>query len=315
MKAELYNGREPDLVVLNLGAGRQSVALLAMACEGLIPKPDLVIHADTGDERKLTILYVEQVVRPACAAAGIPFLVVSNGNIREDTLRSVREGTRIANAPYFVDKGNGKRGKLNRLCTSEYKIVPIERAIRERLGIAPGLRVHTKAHPYHVEQWIGIASEESRRANGNRIPCRHKVPGGKVRTPKVGTCDEHPTGRPHPWSTLRYPLIELGMSTQDCIDIIRDLGWPIPVKSACIGCPFRSDASWARMKATDPQAWAEAVDFDEKLRWPDGQGVINKTPANVKGAKFPAFVHPSCKPLAELELVDDGGGESFGGEC
>lgn len=280
-----YDGREPDLVVLNLGAGRQSIALLAMVCEGLLPKPDLVIHADTGHERKATYHYVEQVVRPRCAEAGIPFLVVSNGNIREDTLRSVREGTRIANAPYFVDKGDGKRGKLNRLCTSEYKIVPITRAIRERLGIAPGLRVHTKAHPYHVEQWIGIAAEEAKRANGN---------SGLV------------------WSTLRYPLVELDLTTVDCVQIIEDLGWPVPVKSACVACPFRSDASWARLKATDPQAWADAVDFDRKLRDPNGEGRLN---GRVKGASFPAFVHPSCKPLEELELADDGGGESFGGEC
>ena len=315
MERRTYAGREPDLVVLNLGAGRQSVALLAMACEGLIPKPDLVIHADTGHERKQTYAYMEQVVRPRCEAAGIPLLVVSNGNIREDTLRSVRSGTRIANAPYFVDKGNGKRGKLNRLCTSEYKIIPIERAIREHLGIGEGLRVHTKAHPYHVEQWIGIASEESRRAKGNRIPCRHKVSGGKVRTPKVGKCDEHPTGRPHPWSTLRYPLLELDLTTDDCVQIIEDLGWPVPVKSACVGCPFRSNASWARMKRDDPASFADAIDFDERLRWPDGRGVINKTAANVKGAKFPAFVHSSCKPLGEIEFVDDGEGESFGGEC
>lgn len=285
MNPQTYNGRAPDLVVLNLGAGRQSVALLAMAIEGLIPKPDLVIHADTGHERKAAYRYIEQVVQPRCSAAGLPFLIVSNGNIREDTLRSVREGTRIANAPYFVDKGDGKRGKLNRLCTSEYKIVPITRAIREHLGIARGHRVHTKAHPIHVEQWIGIATEEAKRANGN---------SGLV------------------WSSLRYPLIELDLSTADCIQIIEDLGWPVPVKSACVACPFRSDASWARMKSTDPDAFADAVDFDRMLRDPNGEGRLN---GRVKGSLFPAYVHSGCKPLGELKLIDDGGGESFGGEC
>ena len=161
-----------DLVVLNLGAGRQSVALLALACEGLIPRPDLVIHADTGHERKETYRYVEQVIRPRCEAAGLRFEVVENGNIREDTLRSVREGTRIANAPYWVRKADGEVGKLNRLCTSEYKIKPIERRIKQYLGIRKGCPVHTSAHPLWVEQWIGIATEEAKRAKGNRIPCR-----------------------------------------------------------------------------------------------------------------------------------------------
>lgn len=273
------------LTVLNLGAGRQSVALLAMALAGEIPMPDLVIHADTGHERKQTYQYMEQIVGPRCQAAGLPLLIVSNGNIRQDTLRSVREGTRIANAPYFVDKGNGKKGKLNRLCTSEYKIVPITRAIRSHLGIAKGFPVHTKAHPIHVEQWIGIATEESKRANGN---------SGLV------------------WSTLRYPLIELGMSTADCIAKIKELGWPVPVKSACIACPFRSNASWARIQQDDPAAFADAVDFDIKLRDPHGEGRLN---GRVKGAAFAAYVHPSCKPLGEIEFVDDGKSESFGGEC
>ena len=286
---------EATFTVLNLGAGRQSVALLALACAGLIPKPDLVIHADTGHERKSTYRYIDQVIIPKCEEAGIHLEIVGNGNIREDTLRSTREGTRIANAPYFVDKGDGKRGKLRRACTSEYKIVPIEREIRRVLGIAKGCRVKTKAHPHHVEQWIGIATEESQRES---------------KSARV-------------WSTLTFPLLQLGLSTSDCIQIIKDLGWAVPAKSACIACPFRSDSSWARLKNQDPDAWADAVDFDEKLRWPHGKGRINwgvsggeqfpVEPSKLKGSLFPAFVHSSCKPLGEIDFKDDGSGEDFGG--
>jgi hypothetical protein len=280
-------------VVLNMGAGRQSVALLAMAIHGELPMPDLVIHADTGHERRGTDAYLQNVLIPKCKKAGVPLSVVRNGSIKEDTLNSVRTGARAAQAPYFVKKPSGKPGMLRRICTSEYKIVPIEREIRRFLGVKPGHRVRTKAHPYFVEQWIGIATEESQRKSVS-----HKV-----------------------WSELTFPLLDLDMDTPACIEKIKQLGWPVPIKSACIACPFRSDASWAHMKKHQPEEFAEAVDFDTRLRWPDGEGRLNwrvglqegEEPSTLKGAQYPAYVHSSCRPLGEIEFVDDGTGENFGG--
>ncbi len=280
MNGELFAGQSRRLVVLNLGAGRQSVALLAMAIAGEIERPDLVIHADTGHERTATYRYMRDVVVPRCKAAGLPLLIVNNGSIRDDTLASVREGSRVANAPYWADKGNGQRGPLMRLCTSEYKLVPIRRAIRAHLGVKNGCPVYTKAHPWHVDQWIGIATEESDRAKG-----------------KSGVC----------WSSLSYPLLDLDMSTADCIAKLHELGWPIPVKSACIACPFRSDSSWARLKIEAPADFAEAVAFDAELR---AHGRLN---ARYQGGALPIYVHESCKPLGEITFTDDGSGDAFGG--
>lgn len=288
--------RRGTLLTLNMGAGRQSVTLLALCEAGELPMPDLVIHADTGQERLLTIKYVEEVIRPACKRMGVPFLVVRNGNLHDDTLASVATGSRAANAPYWVVDENGKRGRLRRACTPEFKIVPIERAIRAHLGIAKGHRVNTKARPNHVEQWIGIATEEAKRAGGT-------------------------SGRK--WATLTYPLLDLGLSTEDCIATLERLGWPVPVKSACFACPFRNDSSWVAMKRDHPEEFARAVEFDEKLRFPFGRGRLNwgvgggeqfpVEPSRLKGALHPAFVHPSCKPLGEIEFKDNGQGEAFGG--
>ena len=69
-----------ELSVLNLGAGRQSTALLAMASEGFIGPPDVVIHADTGDERKATYTYVDEVVRPRCDEHGVVRRGVGDAN-------------------------------------------------------------------------------------------------------------------------------------------------------------------------------------------------------------------------------------------
>ena len=297
--------------ILNCGGGRQSSALVLMACHGEIAKPDLVIMADTGDEQKDTLRYWEQVLVPAMDKAGLAHAVVRRehthktqqgefkvGNIRRDTMRSVAEGSRIANAPFFVDKGDGKKGLLKRACTSEYKIDPINKHIKRVLfGLKPGRRMITKDIARSVNQWIGIATEESRRAGGNS--------GAK-------------------WSTLTYPLLDLGMSTADCIAKIRELGYPLPVKSACVGCPFRDDISWARMRAEQPEAFASAVDFDRQLRHPKGLGRLNdgRTTQDyledvhyLKGSEFPAYMHSSLKPLDQVDLPEWTGQDdaAFGG--
>jgi hypothetical protein len=304
----MMNGRETmlranteaDLVVLNLGAGRQSAALALMACEGLIPRPDVMIFSDTGWERKQTLRYYEQILVPAAERAGIPIYMIAAERWVTEKLRSAREGTPVANARFWADKGDGKGAPLKRLCTSEYKIGPITKKIRDLLGLRP----RQWATRFTVEQWIGIATEESQRATGN-------------------------SGLD--WSTLRYPLLEMGMSTDDCVRIIEDLGYPVPVKSACVGCPYRSDSSWARIKYTQPDTWADAVDFDRRLRHPHGMGRINDglseadylagcgtdVRQRITGAIYPVYLHPSCKPLDEVDLpreLLENETENFGGD-
>src|SRR5690349_8574250 len=69
-----------------------------------------------------------------------------------------------------------------------------------------------------------------------------------------------------------YPLIELGMTRQDCLRWLARQGYPRPPKSACIGCPFRDDNHWRAMKERDPDAWADAVEADRLLRVGEPRG-------------------------------------------
>src|SRR5690242_9287693 len=59
--------------VLSYGGGRQSVAMCLMVLHGLLPRPDLVLMADTGREAESTFEYLDFLVRPALERAGIPF--------------------------------------------------------------------------------------------------------------------------------------------------------------------------------------------------------------------------------------------------
>ena len=80
---------------------------------------------------------------------------------------------------------------------------------------------------------------------------------------------------PLKWVQNRYPLVDLGLSRQDCINIIGDAGLPIPPRSACWMCAFRKHSEWTLMKDTDE--FRKAVDLEKTI---DG-----------------LFLHPSLVPL------------------
>lgn len=151
-------------------------------------------------------------------------------------------------------------GMLQRQCTRNYKLAPIRRKIRELLGKGP----RDYIAPGTVESWVGISTDEIIRV----------VPSG-VR-----------------YITRRDPLIEKQMSRWDCTNWLKDHGYPIPPKSSCVFCPYKSNAQWQAMRDGDWRGWARAVEIDARLRSPEGLAMFKK----------PTFLHRSGVPLAEADL-------------
>lgn len=125
-------------------------------------------------------------------------------------------------------------GMMRRACTTDFKIVPIRRKVRQLLGLT------RKRSPDHAvaEQWIGISTDEASRMKPSF----------------------------EDWQVNRWPLIEQRMSRQDCLAWLRRHDYPTPPKSACIGCPFHDNGRWRHMRDHDPEAWADAVVVDQALR-------------------------------------------------
>ena len=267
------------LRVLSLGAGVQSTTLALMAAAGEVgPMPDVAIFADTQWEPRAVGDHL------AWLASGnvlpFPVHVVTAGNIREAILaRRNTTGGRFAAIPWFgrVVQPNGAYGDVigRRQCTSEYKLAPIMRECRRLLGKGPRERIAKGA----VEVWIGISTDEAVRMK----PARQQ------------------------WMTNRWPLIEAGMSRQDCLRWIERNGYPAPPKSSCIGCPFHSNAHWRAMRDTSPDEWADAVAVDKALREGPGRGI-----------RAVEYMHPQRVPLDEADLstqADYHAGDLFGNEC
>lgn len=169
---------------------------------------------------------------------------------------------RIGQPPFYVRDRFDKVGMLWRKCTRDYKIVPIEKKLRELCGLKPRQRLPKEPI---VEQWKGISVDELQRANCAR----------------------------QRWILNRYPLIELRMRRSDCLLWMQQHGFPEPPKSACTICPYRSNANWRQMRDEHPTDFAVACAFDEALR-ADGK--------RIPGTFGDAYVHRSAIPLRLVDF-------------
>jgi len=221
------------LNVISLGAGVQSTTMALMASNGLLSTmPDCAIFADTQWEPKAVYSHLEWL---RSGVLRFPVHIVSAGDLRSDILRrSNTTGGRFAAVPWFTINSDGTPGMGRRQCTSEYKIKPIARKLRDILNVGPKARIK----PGTVRMWLGISIDEASRMRPSRVQ----------------------------WIENKWPLIDARMSRRDCLSWLASHGYPTPPKSACIGCPFHSRAHWQNMKRADGDEWRDAVYVDASLR-------------------------------------------------
>lgn len=194
-----------------------------------------------------------------------PIYRVTAGNLRA-ALLSGENSTRqrFAAVPWFMDEG---RAMGRRQCTKEYKIRPIQRKIVELLGGRP---------KGGAILWIGISTDEAARMRPSKVQ----------------------------YIVHRWPLIEKGMSRNDCLRWMGRNNFPVPPKSSCIGCPYHSDHQWREIKQR-PEEWAQAVEVDQAIRY---QPKFKKE----------QFMHRSCRPIDEVDFSTDedrGQLNMFNNEC
>lgn len=267
-----------ELTILSLGAGIQSTALVEMMVVGDLPKVDYVIFADTGDEPEHVYKNVWYLAG-RLALINVPLIVVSGG----DMVADLYGGKRFAAMPLFTKQNrtvNGfglsadfyKIGRLKRQCTSEYKIRPIEKFIKQLL-LASGHATKDKRGAIRVRKdvaidiWLGISLDEVVRMKPSK----------------------------NAWMTNRWPLIDRRMTRMQCVQWLKTHNLPIPQKSSCKRCPYHDDTYLFEMKRDRPNDWEEVVKFDNDLRGEDKLRLA----ATSKGQ---VFLHESCIPLSDVIL-------------
>lgn len=262
--------RETVLSVFSNGGGVQSSAIMAMIEQGDLPRPDLVIFADTGDEPPWVLDAIRKHQRI------MPISIVRRPRSLSDDARFGQ--FRFISMPIYIME-DGKRSMMRRQCTNEFKIQPINDFIIDRLiQMGHAKVVHTTKGPrrvidktIQVEVIQGISLDEFQRAN---------FPRG--------------AGQPQ-WQINSYPLIDKRMTRQAALAYLAERGYPTPQKSSCIFCPFHDDDYWRFLKTDHPALFRRACLFDHWLR----RGGKKRAP-KLRGEMY---LHRSCKPLWDVDFA------------
>ena len=134
--------------------------------------------------------------------------------------------------------------KVTRECTRAFKIEPINRFARSQGA--------TEQNPMITE--LGITSDEEWRAKMNKADKKYIL----KRWP---FCHEDPTSR------------------RGCYEIIKDAGWPPPIKSGCDFCMFKPRSWFHKLAAERPERFAELIQLEKNdTRYPkfplDGRALM-----------------------------------------
>ncbi|MBU2052581.1 hypothetical protein KKH13_05230 [Patescibacteria group bacterium] len=242
--------------VISLGWGCQSFALAAMSALGVLPKVDVAIHADTTHERSETYEFAKRWT-PWLEDRGVRVVTVQTTPARSDPFYSVNVPSTFL--PAFHSYPDGRpSGQFHRQCTNEWKIRPIRQ----------WLQAHRKGEP--VEQWLGITLDEVARMKGADV---QYITNG---FPFIETLSR-------PWTR--------GMA----IRWLLDNGLEVPVKSACVFCPFHNRMGWREIKLANNGDWEKAIEVDRAIR-----------------SKRPGYICYLARQLKPLEDCDFSSPEDHG---
>jgi len=143
--------------VLNYGGGSQTVCMCVLIAEGVLPRPDRIVIADTGREVNSTWIYLDQHMRPYLKKHGMTVETAPHTLAKVD-LHS-HQGSLLL--PVFT-----QTGKLRGWCSGEWKTEVVRRYLRS---------VEIRS----ATQWIGYAYDEKRRWQGKTMddgPWRMRFP-------------------------------------------------------------------------------------------------------------------------------------------
>jgi hypothetical protein len=261
---------------VSFGGGVQSTAILELILRkdprllAVVDRlPEVFVFADTGDEPEAVYAHVA-AMRERIEAAGLRFETVSKGGRLGDT---VAEGR--VDLPFWILAETGKRFPMRRACTSDWKVVQLDKFMRAEFKINTRIR---KNRPKPVATWLGISTDEAQRT---RISFKW-------------------------WQVLAYPLLAMRWSRNDCIDYLRGLGIEAP-KSACVFCPFHGDAVW---RSLSPADMARAIEVEDSLH----EHAANGT-GYVSQLRSLPTLHPSGIPLRERPFDHGEDNGAMDNEC
>lgn len=216
-------------LIVAYGVGTDSTAMLIeMERRGI--RPDLILSADTGSEHPRSYAYLP-VINAWLASVGFPAVtIVRNPSPIAGDASLADECFRKSVLPSLAYGGHS--------CSIKWKIEPQNRYVR---SWQPA-----------VDAWK--RGELVRKAIGYDAGPRDV----RRRMKSANVTDPH--------YDYWYPLIEWGLIRENCIEIIRAAGLPLPGKSACWMCPASKAGEIDALRTDHPELLARAVEIETRAK-------------------------------------------------
>jgi hypothetical protein len=224
------------LNVLNYGGGWQTTGLLVLIEQGKLPRPDRIIIADTGREKKSTWRYLEGTARPHMQAIGLDIEIAPRNLAYVDIY--AHNGDLLLPA-YTAN------GKLTAFCSNEWKQRVVDRYL-------------------HLTE-LGHARSDIANMTQDQVRAEMKRPAAEVYVNWIGFAFDERDRIKDP-TRRRFPLIDLMLTKEDNRNIVRASGWGDPTTSACWMCANLSNEEWRDIRENDPADFESACVLDEEIR-------------------------------------------------
>lgn len=211
---------EPLVVAYGMGVDSTAM-LIGMQQRGI--RPDLVIWADTGDEKPETYAY-RPVINAWLASVGFPLVTVV-------------KNPRPVSGDKSLSESLLRNGQLPALaigkhqCSIVWKIDPQDAYMK---AWEPAQRAWELA----LDVIVCIGYD-----NGPRDSCRMSKAYAKAR----------------PGYRNEFPLIGWGWDREECVRQIQAAGLPVPMKSACFHCPASKPHEIVWLRDTHPALFERAL--------------------------------------------------------
>lgn len=145
------------MIAWSYGGGWQTAAIAVLIREGVLPKPDLSVMADTGREKRTTWEYLHTVIQPYLDPIGVKVEIAPHSLATVDLYSH--------QGKLLVPAYDAHEGRFPAYCSGEWKREVVNRWLRGR-GVES------------CDLWIGYSIDEIRRVSqqDRNQWCRHQYP-------------------------------------------------------------------------------------------------------------------------------------------
>jgi hypothetical protein len=238
--------------VMNYGGGVNTIAALVLLKRHGV-RPEAIVMADPGSERRGTIEYRDTVAAEWLRSVGFPPVTV---------ITRIEEGKR-----------NPRAWRLETLYDECFRIKSLP-------SIAFGLKKCSAKYKGDPQRWWSThqAWILDEWLSGRRVAKVIGYDADELRRVKHEF--------PNAWEAKRFvpfhPLVDAGLTRDDCVDLIRSEGLAVPPGSACQGCPANTFEEWKALRVDEPDEFARWVAMSrnavDTIQNPDVVGLMRCNP-------------------------------------